>query len=730
MAVTRQARSRSQYDNESHGREDSSLPPGNRIYNTELTKLKVVFPSSDKGPTIIRPWPCLDYKDPSQIIPGRATLHPKGVSEFCIRVTTAQMCGLPDRGHQRLSWILYEPWLAQQKREGNPLMIMFFALKSALKQAKNAGNWDLVKQIFGQHGDITAGKTGKAASFSGPRPVWLMQGEVFFNGDKDYCTGNERRVPLGMDPSDDLVVIQISGASGDRYMELLDTPKPNIDADYTAEPWKAFRFGDPTGVPNANGGVDGGSVVYLFNPKKTRVQDVLGRNGKIPCAVINNTFMPLVNTGWDGKLTDDQRKSPMAPEPGLLPSYKAPDGTVYTATMTPDRAQRVRDKWQFWWDDPNTSQKGLLRVPSVEEQCEYIAHGFHAMRKMLEYAWSDHREFFSDGVRAILNERRSEVVPDGMPAGNGQAAPPARNVRRTDPTQRAALAPPPAEEFDQTYATDDTAAPGGEEFDQSSDYDQSAEYDQSGGPDGFEEVGQEVPTAVSDFPDDVQAAAEGAGDEGVVTADADAGEFQDAAGEEMATEEAVPGQEPEFVDDGMAPVDGTDDGQAPEVDDAAQGFEVFDQPAETDAGEAPAELEPAPEPVAAAAPAAAPTEQEQRMRNSMAAAQRRAAQRVSVQAPPAARPAATTAARPPARPPAASGKPATPQTPAKPQTAPRGAAKPPVAAPKPAPARPAAATAPKAPPARPAAAAAKPQPAAKPAGRAPAARPAAAARRK
>jgi len=454
-------RSSGQYDNRSHGRREGGGPPDDRTINTQVARVNLVRARWKEGPLIARPWPALGYEDPTQLVPGRKHIDSHGQNHWIVRAPVAKYIGI----HEHFTFILYKPWEVEtnpEVKKNNPYLVLYRAAKAALK-AGNFGpgrkwdaDWNKLMPTIG--GDDTGG-----APMSNPNAVGFFQGEIYANGDKDYI-GNDRTLPLGAADGDDLQVVQIAGAAFDRLLDLLDTPKPDAEGDEEKEPWKFFKFGDPTGVPQEDGSVEGGKFIYVFNPKRAKVKD--GDKGKI-VTVGGQSFM-LSRSSWEGKISQTQGY-----ETALASVFKSEDGTKFTPDLDNDRAERVRDTFQFWWDDEESGQKGLLKVPSIEEQCVLIARAFQDVPKLLTYAWGDHDEFLSGEVQDILKQKRTAAMPgddderdaargddddDDVEGDDDDDAPKAGKKVRTDPTQKTGKKKPADDEDDDTDGDDDDDA--------------------------------------------------------------------------------------------------------------------------------------------------------------------------------------------------------------------------------------------------------------------------------
>lgn len=407
------ARQRSNYDNSKHGRSESSLPPDDRCINEGSARVQVFRPKWSDGPLVFRPWPMLDYDDPeNKIAPPRRSAKPRHQEDWIVRATVAKYVGLNDGDCERATFILHQPGDKQGKVQ-NPYRHLYFAAKGACDN----GSFGPGRKWDADWNKLLKGSKKGGAALSRPSVIWFVQAECYRNGDKDYLA--DREVPLGGDPADDLVIIEVPGTAGEGLMELLDVRKENFDGDEDDREFcAAFKYGSAVGHFDPKAFTCGpGLIVTVFNPNVTK----------------NITK----NTSWDGKIADTQGYE-------VAVSRKYRDGrTELDPTLEGDRLQQVFDKWSFWWDDPASGQEGLLRVAPVEQQALWVARAFRKVPKLIKFAWADHDDWFTDEVNAILNSRSQGVVPGKHDDEDGDLEDEedfeerrGKNRRRTDPTQR------------------------------------------------------------------------------------------------------------------------------------------------------------------------------------------------------------------------------------------------------------------------------------------------------
>ena len=406
----RKPRSRSMYDNTTMSRPNMNKPPDDQTIRDTIAPTQLVRPKYNDGPMHFRPWPALDPTQPDDnLLPGRMSVNPKGQNEWIVKVDVARYIGIKDDVCEPVTFCLYEPWMRREKSRSNPYRVFYRACSNAFENGRFSSNkkWD------SDWNSLMKGKKGQGEAISKPKNVAFMQGILYYNARTDYSTYRDEGLPLGMAENDDLVVVQVAGKVMDKMLDLLDREKDNVpsDVDPETQPWKYFYYGDPTGIYNPQSGrVEGGVITTVFNPD------------------VNKEFTK--HTSWDL----NQKRDFGGYEVALRPQYKDEDGRVFKPSLDPDQTQRVFDKSQMWFPNPDDPENdpGLIYFPSVEEQCLYIAKAFQTVPDLVRAAWADHEdEFITDDVKAVLNKRRSEVVP----GEDDDEAPRSRRTKQDPMTQ-------------------------------------------------------------------------------------------------------------------------------------------------------------------------------------------------------------------------------------------------------------------------------------------------------
>src|SRR6478736_7369936 len=117
MARDRNLRPRSpgHYDNTKHGRRENGGPPDDRTINPGAGKVNLMRPRWSEGPLVVRPYPPLNFEDPTQFVPGRRTIDSHGQALWAVRAPVAKYVGI----NEHYSWILDYPW----DKEINPEVV-------------------------------------------------------------------------------------------------------------------------------------------------------------------------------------------------------------------------------------------------------------------------------------------------------------------------------------------------------------------------------------------------------------------------------------------------------------------------------------------------------------------------------------------------------------------------------------------------------------------------------
>ena len=86
-------------------------------------------------------------------------------------------------------------------------------------------------------------------------------------------------------------------------------------------------------------------------------------------------------------------------------------GAHLKALLAQDRVVKVFALGQFWFDDPGSEEKGLLRIAPHEQQALWIARAFKGLPRLITFAWGENPEFMTEEVKAVLAARVQATVP-------------------------------------------------------------------------------------------------------------------------------------------------------------------------------------------------------------------------------------------------------------------------------------------------------------------------------
>ena len=414
------------YDNRTEGRRSSSIPPGDFTLNEGLAPVNLIRPKYNEGPLVLRPWPCLDYEHPETMLqPARRSVEPRAQTNWLVRMMTASYVGIREGGGL-YTFNLYHP-KDKEGKIGNPYRIFH----RACEQAHDAGKFGLGRRWNSEWNKLLKGSKNSGAAISPPKVKWFIQGHCYINGDKLYVGGDsERELPLGLDPKDDLTVFQISDTAGDGLMDLLDVKKAEWEGDEEADPTLPFKYGSAVGRFDQKKRVlHGGLFVTVFNPKKTKIKKA---------------------TSWSGEIKEIQGYE------SAVSRIWTSDGVDYTPDIDSKGVDQIFAKSQFWFDDPESNSKGILRIAPVEQQCLWIAQAFKPVPKLVLFAFVDREEFLTAEVKAVLRNRVSMVVPGDDEDDEDDETTTKKKGKKTDPVAKMGKKAVEEDEFDD--ADDDDAS--------------------------------------------------------------------------------------------------------------------------------------------------------------------------------------------------------------------------------------------------------------------------------
>lgn len=390
---------------------------GDYCINPNLKHVRHIKPECyKKGKTVIRIWPMLDPEDPANaLLDGRlsaqgvAGLGGMSISEpaYCVSyagITKEHGNFLSDpKAAEPCSYIIAR----DQKTVVDGINFWdepYVKLQVTAKRAMQAGE-------FG-HGGAWDPKWNKLLppsnmpALSPFRQFYFVVCSVYENGPKldlirehvEYQSGSKtvvkdyprNGVPLGEDPADPLVVMQMSVSAGKNLLKLACVEKQDWVGDEELNPAVMFKYGDPTGrFDSKTATVRGGAFFTIYNPE-----------------VCTDEFKHTTFTGAVAA------SGIVGYEAAISLKYTGPEGIVIP-DLTRDQVDNVINKHVFLWKDSpkDPVDSYLLHEPTIEERCVMIAKAFKPVAKLVEFCWMSNPEYLRfESVRGILSNRTSVTV--------------------------------------------------------------------------------------------------------------------------------------------------------------------------------------------------------------------------------------------------------------------------------------------------------------------------------
>lgn len=374
-----------------HGRPASRVSDDNLTIRLDGPQVEVVRPSFKKGATVFRPFPMLCAEDPSKCDPPRYSSNELDFTDWLRDYEVASYVGTVSPK----TFILFDPKDTTYERNSNPYIIFAQNVINGVKnEAAGQGRWN----------PLVPGMS-KDAKIKWPTKMYMMQGLCFQNGDKLYVADGP---PRGAGADDRPLILQMTKSAGDVLVKKLDELNPDFNGaedDYE----KMFKYGDPVSFKY-------GRFVHIFNPDAA-TQAPTAKTG------------PKRQVDWSvGAKRKGEEGGGAAGRSsyGIKLTRKFEVGNQEFLAKMPDKAEHFRKRIQ-WWDD-------VIRIPTHDEICVFVAQAFADHPKMLEYAWADYPEFFTGDVKKILRSRKSmqgaDVPNDEDEDEDGEEATPARRRKR------------------------------------------------------------------------------------------------------------------------------------------------------------------------------------------------------------------------------------------------------------------------------------------------------------
>lgn len=225
-------------------------------------------------------------------------------------------------------------------------------------------------------------------------------------GQKEPQIVDRNGVPYGLGDDDDLQVVWMTKSCGDKILKMCQQLKEDgWDGDSDAHPAGLYTYGDPCGIQNPEGSIDGGVFFTIFNPKVWQPPNTK-------------------HTTWNGVIPEPEAFSGY--ECKVSPGYTDAEGRKYRASLTAEQVEKfILNKNKPGWEDPETDDVNLLNVVSIEEEASLVARGFadDEVRSILKFFWASHPEYqdFPD-VAAIIRDRKSFSMPEEAFEGEAEQA--------------------------------------------------------------------------------------------------------------------------------------------------------------------------------------------------------------------------------------------------------------------------------------------------------------------
>lgn len=401
------------------------------LKNVDLIKSEAYEKPGQK--TVFRFWPERVEDDPTQ-------LHQKGVHESAgeryIRgvaisepVMVADYVGImPDKSMRekfprnvklgQTSFIyaknMATPVYGVQPRD-TPYNVLFWACKNAKdgKKLQSGGiRWEAAwNRLYttNKHAKMYAGLPSRTQTLqfavvslyeNGQSFNLTQQKQTKWNSEtkeNEVTLIDRHGIPYGMGPDDPLVVLQMTASTGLSCLDLAKygdsyfgkaQPQPGEKVE---KPTATFPYGDLLGTYNAENQVlRGGLFFQLYDNRVTTVD--------VPNTSAANLNMDIVRYSV-----------------GVSKKILSPLGEI-KATIDPAGLQRILEKQVYFWPASEKPEHRnlddyLLHIPTIEEQCELLAHAFYPAGNLIQFAWAQYPEYLKfDSVQALTNNRKQFIL--------------------------------------------------------------------------------------------------------------------------------------------------------------------------------------------------------------------------------------------------------------------------------------------------------------------------------
>jgi len=223
--------------------------------------------------------------------------------------------------------------------------------------------------------------------------MFIDNGKLVFNGE----TGR----PLGASPGDIAQLLMLSGSATETLRNRANDEAEGFDVS-VADWGAAYKFGDFTQLDGS------GRFMVIYNPDHHHTAPDVMRTGPAVTVDADAEYDPDVDAG---RASGKRRAGGFASyEINFVPKVKLPvaggGSAVYSEQKlfkNPDVAKTVLANYDEIWR--------YFYLPSVEEQCLWLAQAYRSKPELLLYGWADNREFFTADVNAVLAARVQSLVP-------------------------------------------------------------------------------------------------------------------------------------------------------------------------------------------------------------------------------------------------------------------------------------------------------------------------------
>ena len=510
-------------------------------------RLRAWEPSWYKGSLVFRPLPNFDYEYYDETGKKRFERYrnSQDPSDFCTDwIRNYPAAHFVGEGDNAVSFLLFSPSLSETGEydpNSNPYYLLYRGVKKAVNDGVRNSWAPLIKTSRDQR---------VAGPIKAPATLTFVQGIVYKSRKDEFMSSD--RPPMGFLPQDGPQIIRLKNTAGEGLLGLANEINEEWDGDpndfehsMLAGDLVAPRYGRFITVANPDEGatqdIDPNSVPGYGKP----VTSVKMKGGGLMSA-------PKVIEVQGYRISVDDhlvlRGRRYKNVPAQIPKQVLPNVLRNVA----------------FWDD-------VLRIPSHEEQCLWIAKAFRGYREVLEYAWRDFPDYFTEDIRRLLARSVQVLVSEGpiehaaattsvtsqLPGMEGYFDGAVEDVDSSD-----------EHEYEDPYETDESAED--EEYGDASDEDASDEdasdedaSDEDG--DESEEVGDDDDVAEADDVED--------GDESDDQDDYDdsyeAVDDEEVAEDEADDESAEDAEDAEYSDDEYddAEAGGEDESEGDSVDD-------------------------------------------------------------------------------------------------------------------------------------------------------------------